>query len=324
METTMKAAVHHRYGDENAIQFEQVALKNPEPNEVVVRVKAATVNRTDCANLTGKPIIMHLVAGIGKPRNPITGSDFAGIVEAVGEKVSKFKPGDRVVGLDADQCSSHAEFVIMKENKGIAKLPNKIDFAKAAASMEGAHYAYNFIKRIPDISGKNILVNGATGAIGSAGLQFLKYHGATITAVCRSEHDHLIRDLGADEVIHYDKEDFTQSEATFDVIFDAVGKSTFGKCRRILTSRGIYISSELGPKIQNPLLALVTPFGKGQQVKFPVPTDTNRSIQYIMERLNDGSFEPLIDREFSFQEIRDAYHYVLQGQKVGNVVLRFD
>ena len=321
MKTTMKAAVHQFYGDENAIQIKQVPLKEIQANEVLVKVAAATVNRTDCAFLTGKPAIMHLVAGLKKPRNPITGSDFAGIVKAVGEKVTKFKVGDRVVGLDTDQCHSHSEFVIISTDKGITKLPEYFSFVDAAASMEGAHYAYNFIKRIPDISTKNILVNGATGAIGSAGLQFLKYHGASVTAVCHSDHDKRIRDLGADDVIHYDQEDFTELSVKFDVIFDAVGKSTFGKCKRILTLNGLYISSEFGPKFQNPLLSLITPLRKGQQVRFPIPTDTNRSLQYILERLEDGSFKPLIDREYAFEEIKTAYHYVLKGQKVGNVVL---
>ncbi len=320
----MKAAVHHIYGDESTIRFEQVLLRKLEASEVLVKVVATTVNRTDCAYLTGKPVIMHLVAGFRKPRNPITGSDFAGTVESVGEKVSKFRAGDRVVGLDADQCSSHAEYVIISEEEGIAKVPDECSYAKAAASMEGAHYAYNFIKRIPDIQGKSILVNGATGAIGSAGLQFLKYHGAKVTAVCRTAHDAIVRELGADDIIHYDREDFTEADTTFDVIFDAVGKSTFGKCRRVLTSQGLYISSEFGPKIQNPVLALFTPLRKGQQVRFPIPTDTNKSISYALERLKDGSFKPLIDREYDFEEIKEAYHYVLKGQKVGNVVLKFD
>ena len=323
MKTTMKAAVHRVYGNETALQFEQVALRKLAGHEVLIRVKAATVNRTDCAYLTGKPAIMHLVAGIKTPRNPITGSDFAGIIEKVGEKVTQFKPGDRVVGLDTDQCSSHAEYVIFDHNRGIAKLPDALSFVEVVASMEGAHYAYNFIKRIPEISGKNILVNGATGAIGSAGLQFLKHHGATVTAVCRSEHDQLMKKLGADDVIYYDKEDFTHADAVFDMVFDAVGKSTFGKCRNIMSPRGLYISSELGPKAQNPFLALITRFSSGRRVKFPVPTNTKASMSYIFDRLQDRSFKPLIDREYAFEDIREAFRYVLQGQKVGNVVITY-
>jgi len=319
----MKATVHRTYGDEKAIQFEQIVVPVPKANEVLVKVAAATVNRTDCAYLTGKPAIMHLVAGFRKPRNPITGSDFSGLVESVGESVTKFKPGDRVVGLYTDQISSHAEFVVIAEDAGIAVIPDDLSFAEAAASMEGAHYAYNFIKRIPEIPGKKILVNGATGAIGSAGLQFLKYHRAMVTATCRAQHAELVREMGADEVIAYDQEDFTQTNTKFDMVFDSVGKSTFGQCRNILTPNGLYISSELGPKFQNPLLALFTPLRKGQQVKFPVPTDTNGSIHYILERLKDGSFKPLIDREYAFEDIKEAYQYVLKGGKVGNVVLKF-
>ncbi|SMO76109.1 NAD(P)-dependent alcohol dehydrogenase [Gracilimonas mengyeensis] len=260
---------------------------------------------------------------MGKPRNPITGSDFAGIVESVGNEVSQFKPGDRVMGLNTDQLSSHCEYIVIGEDEAVVKIPDELSFSVAAASLEGAHYAYNFIKRIPDLPGKKVLVNGATGAIGSAGLQFLKYHGALVTAVCRAEHEDIVRDMGVDAVIAYDRVDFTQTDSKFDVVFDAVGKSTFGKCRRVLTQQGLYISSELGPKVQNPLLALITPLGKGQQVKFPVPTDTKRSLNYIMDRLKDGSFKPLIDREYAFDDIREAYRYVLQGEKVGNVILNF-
>jgi NADPH:quinone reductase-like Zn-dependent oxidoreductase len=319
----MKAALHRQYGDETAIKIESVDLPEPKPNEIRVKVYAATVNRTDCAYLTGKPAIMHVVAGFGKPRNPISGSDFSGVVELVGDSVTKFKQGDRVAGFNDNALSSHAEYLLIQEEGNITKIPTDLTFADAAASLEGAHYAYNFIKRIPDINGKKVLVNGATGAIGSAGLQFLKYHGATVTAVCPSENDEVVRSIGADETIHFDKTDFTKSEEQFDVVFDAVGKSTFGKCRNILRPTGLYISSEFGPKFQNPILALLSPVMQGQKVKFPVPTKPKQSIAYIMDRLQDGSFKPLIDRVYPLEEIREAFKYVLTGQKIGNVIITF-
>ncbi|MDR9415864.1 MAG: NAD(P)-dependent alcohol dehydrogenase [Gracilimonas sp.] len=213
---------------------------------------------------------------------------------------------------------------MIHEDDGITQIPDNLSFSEAVAAMEGAHYAYNFIKRIQDLKGKSVLVNGATGAIGSAALQFLVYHGAIVTAVCRKKHDELIRSYGANEVIHYDKEDFTKTNQIYDVIFDAAGKSTFGQCKGILRQNGFYISSELGPKLQNPLLSLLTLFGTGQKVKFPIPTDVKKSKRYIMNRLADDSFKPMIDREYPFEDIRKAYKYVLGGQKVGNVVLKFE
>lgn len=319
----MKAALHRIYGDETALQFEEVPTPRPEKNQVLVQVHAATVNRTDCAYLTGKPAIMRLFAGMKTPKRLITGSDFSGIVIKVGSEVTAFKKGDRVAGFDENQVSSHAEYIVIPETAGITNIPDHLSFTEAAAAFEGAHYAYNFIKRIPDLKWKKVLLNGATGAIGSAGLQFLKFHGATVTAVCRSQHADQVHSLGADEVIPYDKADFTQTNAVFDVVFDAVGKSTFGKCKNILTKDGLYISSELGPYVQNPFLSLITPFLPGRNVKFPVPTDVNGSLAYILDRLEDGSFTPLIDIVYSFEDIKKAYSYVLSGQKVGNVVLDF-
>lgn len=321
---TMKVAEHREYGEEEAIQIVDKKIPTPKNDELLIRVHASTVNRTDCAYLTGEPAIMHLIAGFKRPRNPVTGSDFAGTVIEIGTDISLFKKGDRVAGFGDNGISSHAEYMVIREKRGVTKIPDFLSIEKAAAAIEGAHYAYNFIKRMQNLNGKKVLVNGATGAIGSAGLQFLKYHKAIVTAVCHSKQHELMKSLGADRVIHFDQQDFTKDHEIYDFIFDAVGKSTFGKCKSLLTEKGVYISSELGPKAQNPLLAILGLFTSGKKVKFPVPLNIQESLQYILDRIEDGSFNPVIDQVYSFDEIKKAFQYVLTGEKIGNVVLVHD
>ncbi|MCG2590004.1 NAD(P)-dependent alcohol dehydrogenase [Rhodohalobacter sulfatireducens] len=321
---SMKVAEHPEYGKEEAIQFVDKEIPTPKNDELLIRIHASTVNRTDCAYLTGEPAIMRLVAGFKRPRNPVTGSDFAGTVVETGKDVSRFKKGDRVGGFGDNGVSSHAECMLIKEKGGVINIPDSLSFEKAAAAFEGAHYAYNFIKRMENLKGKKVLLNGATGAIGSAGLQFLKYHGAAVTAVCPSHQYELIKSLGADRVICFDKQDFTEDRVKYDFVFDAVGKSTFGRCKPLLTEHGVYISSELGPKAQNPVLALLGFFKNGKKVKFPVPYNITESLEYILARIQDGSFDPVIDRRYSFVDIKEAFQYVLTGDKIGNVVLNHD
>jgi len=321
---SMKLAEHPEYGTEEAIQIVDKEIPNPKDDELLIRIHASTVNRTDCAYLTGEPAIMRLVAGFKRPKNPVTGSDFAGTVIKTGRDVSRFKKGDRVGGFGDNGVSSHAEYMVINEEGGVIKIPDSLSFEKAAAAFEGAHYAYNFIKRMENLNGKKVLLNGATGAIGSAGLQFLKYHGAIITAVCPSNREELIKSLGADRVIHFDLQDFTKDHEIYDFIFDAVGKSTFGKCKPLLTEKGVYISSEFGPKAQNPFLAFIGLFTSGKRVKFPVPFNIQESLEYILARIQDGSFDPVIDRRYSFNDIKEAFRYVLTGEKIGNVVLIHD
>jgi len=212
----------------------------------------------------------------------------------------------------------------LSEDNAIATMPPDVTFEQAAASIEGAHYAYNFINKVKIKSGQSVLVNGATGAIGSAVVQLLKYYDANVTAVCNTKNTELIKSIGADKVIDYFKEDFTKSGEKYDFVFDAVGKSTFAKCKPLLKSGGVYISSELGPGNQNPFLALVTPLMGDKKVIFPIPTDKRKSVFLIRELMEKGKFKPLIDRKYPLEQIADAYSYVLTGEKTGNVLIILD
>lgn len=319
-----KAAIRTSYGPLETLSIRNVEKPVLRDNEVLVRVHASTVNRTDVAVLTGKPYIMRLFTGLFKPTLPSTGTDFAGIVEAVGNNVVSFKPGDRVCGFDDQGLGSHAQYLALPHTKAIITIPENITNEQAAASMEAAHYAINFLNKLELRAGQKVMVNGGTGAIGSAMIQLLKNKGITVTATCRTEHLEQVRALGAQKVIDYTREDFTQVDQQFDYVLDAVGKSTFGKCKRLLKPGGIYISSELGPGAQNPFLALYTPLTGGKKVVFPLPTDIKASLAYIKEMWAQHAFSPLIDKRFPLEKIGEAFTYVASGQKVGNVVLTMD
>lgn len=318
----MKAAIYTEYGPPSVLQIKQVEQPIPKDNEVLIRVYAATVNRTDCAMLRAKPFIMRFFLGMRRPKKQILGTDFGGQIESIGKEVKSFKVGDNVFGFDDNGVSSHAQFITLSEDKAITTITGGLSYEQAAASMEGAHYAYNFINKINLKQGHKVLVNGATGAIGSAAVQLLKYYGANVTAVCNTKNIELVKSLGADQIIDFTKDDFTKLNARYNYILDTVGKSSFAKCKHLLTDNGIYISSELGYMVQNPFLAMITSLSKGKKVIFPIPSNCKRSVLLIKKLILEGKFTSVIDRTYPLDEIADAYRYVETGQKTGNVVIK--
>lgn len=324
----MKAAVFEEYGSPDVIKIKNVEKPEPNDNEVLIRVFATTVNRTDCAMLRAKPFLMRFATGLFKPNKPIHGTDFAGQIEAVGKDVTSFNVGEKVFGFDDLGLSSHAEYMTISQDKALSIIPDNLSYEQAAASIEGAHYAYNMINKVPLGKGQKTLVNGASGAIGSAAVQLLKYHEAHITAVCNTKNIDLVKSLGAERVFDYTQEDFTTSDKKYNYIFDTVGKSTFAKCKPLLKSDGVYISSELGSMAQNVFLALYTPIisklpGRKSRKKviFPVPTDIKRSVLLVKKLIEEGNFKAVIDRKYSLIDITEAYRYVETGQKTGNVAI---
>jgi NADPH:quinone reductase-like Zn-dependent oxidoreductase len=265
--------------------------------------------------------------GLFNPKNPILGTEFAGDIEAIGNAVSSFNIGDKVFGFDDSGISSYAEYLVISDDKGLATIPENITYEQAAASIEGAHYAYNFINKVDLKSGNKVLVNGASGGIGSATVQLLKYYDALITAVCNTKNMELVKSLGASRVIDYTKEDFTKDKEKYDFIFDSVGKSSFGKCKLLLKPGGVYISSELGWMAQNLFFALITAiFGSlpGQdrkKVKFPYPPNIRRSVDLIKNLIEKEKFKSVIDRSYPLEQVPEAFVYVEKGQKTGNVVI---
>ena len=318
----MKAAVRTRYGPPEAVRIAEVNTPTAKDHQLLIKVHVTTVNRTDCGFRAGKPFIVRFFSGLTKPRRTVLGTEFAGVVEAIGSGVTTFEVGDRVFGFSEWRFGAHAEYLRMPEDGSLATVPENVSIEEAAPSTEGSHYALSLIRRAKIGSGHKVLVYGATGAIGSAAVQLLKSLGAVVTAVCATEHVELVRSLGADRVIDYMAEDFTKDADRYDVVLDAVGKSSFGRCRRLLKAGGIYLSTDLGPYSLNPVLALVTPPFRGKRVMFPIPPKHNQAeVRQLREMIESGAFHAIIDRRYPLDQIVEAYRFVETGQKVGNVVI---
>jgi NADPH:quinone reductase-like Zn-dependent oxidoreductase len=317
----MKAYRYEQYGGPEVLHLVDLPTPTPADDELRVRVMATSVNRTDSGFLTGLPRFARLIIGPFGPRAKTLGCEFAGVVDAIGAKVTRYRVGDRITGFNDWVFGGHGEYLITKESAAHACIPENMTFLEAAPILEGAHYALCDLRAARIGPGSRVLVYGATGAIGSAAIQLAKHMGAYVTAVCATAYVERIRGLGPDDVLDYMTDDLSTIGATYDLVFDSVGKRSFGTCKHMLTPKGLYISTELGPGAQNPFLALAAPFMSGRRVKFPLPSITQHDVEYLIDLAARGVFRPLIDRTVRFDQIPEAFAYVLTGMKVGNVVV---
>jgi NADPH:quinone reductase-like Zn-dependent oxidoreductase len=321
----MKAAVNLSYGPPEAvIEVRDVPKPTPKSDEVLIKLHASSVNRTDCGFARGKPFVTRFFSGLLRPRNVILGCELSGEVAAIGEDVTGFNIGDRVFGYDDVGWGGHAEYACVPQGRSITTIPDGTTYSQAAASSEGAHYALNYVRSMDAQPGLRVLVNGATGAIGSAAVQLLKQSGVYVVATSTTKDLDLVMGLGPDKVVNWQKQDFTKIDEQFDVVLDAVGKSSYNACLPILNPGGLYISTELGYLSQNLWLALLSPLFKlvrAKRVIFPIPKNNKEIIEFIRDRLAAGEFKPAIDRTFALDDIVAAYKYVESGQKTGNVVI---
>jgi NADPH:quinone reductase-like Zn-dependent oxidoreductase len=317
----MKAVVYERYGSPDVLRLAEVAMPVPKDSEVLIKIYASTVNRTDCGFLRAAPFIVRFFNGFAKPKNTILGSEFAGRIEAIGKGVSSFEVNDRVFGFSGVTFGAHAEYLVIPEDAPLTTMPEAMTYEEAAPGLEGSHYALCYIRAAGIQKGQRVLIYGATGAIGSAAVQLVRHIGAEVTAVCGTKNVALVKSLGADRVVDYEMEDFTKDTHTYDVVFDAVGKSSFAGCRPLLKRRGVYLSTDLGFLAQNPLLALATPLFGRKRVLFPLPTLSKKDVEFIKGLMEAGDFKPVIDRRYPLEEVANAYRYVETGQKTGNVVI---
>ncbi|HWQ79721.1 MAG TPA: NAD(P)-dependent alcohol dehydrogenase, partial [Anaerovoracaceae bacterium] len=270
----MKAVTYTKYGPPEVLQLSKVETPTPGDDEVLVKIHATTVNRTDCGFRNPEYFAVRIVGGLFRPKRKILGSEMSGVIEAVGKDVKMFKKGDPVFGLNTLKFGTHAESVCISENGSIAIKPANMSFEEAAAVCDGLMLAMTYIRKIDFKNARKILVNGASGSIGSAFVQLAKYYGAEITAVCDTRNIELVKSIGAEKVIDYTKEDFTKVDQIYDIVVDAVGKSSFFRCKRLLKRGGVYFSTELGFLSQNIFLALLTPIFSSKKVKFPIPRDS--------------------------------------------------
>jgi NADPH:quinone reductase-like Zn-dependent oxidoreductase len=309
----MRAVVHERYGPPEVLQVKDVERPAPKTDEVLVRVHASTVTRTDSGLRRAWPWFARLFYGWFRPKRTIAGMEFAGEVEAVGSAVTEFAVGDRVFGIKG---GSNAEFVTVKESGAIAHMPNGVSFVDAAAIADGGCSALCCLRRGGIREGQRVVVYGASGSIGTAGVQLAKHFGAHVTAVCNTNNLDIVRSLGPDVVVDYEREDFTQGGEAYDLVFDAVGKFSYRRCRHALASDGLYLTTDGGFMWHSPFLALVN-----KRVALGVSRYRKDDVRLLKELVRAGEYRPVIDRRYPLEEVIEATRYVETGQKTGNVVL---
>ena len=314
----MRAVVYEKYGPPDVLRLAEVERPVPKDDEVLVKIHATTVNRSDCGWREAEPFFTRLFTGLLRPKRNILGSELAGEVEAVGATVTEFAVGDEVFGL---RSGAHAEYVCIGERGALAHKPAGMTFEEASAVCDGASIALACVRNADLRKGRSILVYGASGSIGTAAVQLARYYDAHVTAVCNTKNVELVRSLGADEVIDYLHEDFTKNGETYDVIFDAVGKHSFRRCRRSLKPGGTYFETDLGFMWHVPLLLLLTRLIGEKKVTIPMPRYTRDEVLFLKELIEAGKYRAVIDRSYPLEQVVEATRYVETGQKTGNVVL---
>jgi len=323
----MKAIVCTKYGPPEVLELKEVEKPTPRDNEVLIRIYAAAVTTEDPLNRKGEPFIARLVTGLIRPKNPIQGAEFAGEIEAVGKDVKLFKEGDLVFGSTGTGFGCYAEYVCMPEKGFLAIKPANMTYEEAAPVC-GVLAAWNFLRDKANIqSGQKVLINGASGSLGTAAVQLGKYFGAEVTGVCSTTNLELVKSLGADKVIDYTKEDFTKTGQTYYIIFDAVSKSSFSRCKGSLTQKGVYLSTVLRLPIL--LQMLWTSKIGSKKAKFsatglrPVP-ERLIFLKELKELIEAGKIKSVIDRRYPLEQIAEAHRYVEKGHKKGNVVITLE
>jgi NADPH:quinone reductase-like Zn-dependent oxidoreductase len=317
----VRAVVHDRYGPPEVLRVADVERPVPKDDEVLVRVHASTVTRGDAMGVRSAEYrFSRIFTGLRRPRRTIFGSEFAGRVEEVGAAVTEFRVGDEVFGVKG---GASAEYVAVRESDVIADKPSGLTYEEATAVPDGSLLALSCMRPAYPLRGKNVLVYGAAGSIGTGALQLLAHHFETeVTAVCDTKDIELVRSLGARDVLDRFRDDFVKNGRTYDVIFDAVGKHSFRRCRRSLKPGGIYISVDLGFMYHVPLLALITRFVGSRRAKLGIGRYRKEDLVLVKELVEAGKYRPVIDRRYALDEIVEATRYVESGQKTGNVVLR--
>lgn len=329
----MNAIVYEKYGPPDVLQLKEVEQPTPKDNEVLIRIYAAAVTATDPVDRKGEPFVARIFSGIRRPKHPIPGGMLAGVIEATGKDVRRFKVGDRVYGSTGLTLGAHAEYKCLSEDQALAIIPADMSYEEAAATVDGVLTALPFLRDEAKVRrGQNVLIIGASGSVGVAAVQLAKYYGAEVTGVCSTSNLEMVKSLGADEVIDYTKDDFTKNGRTYDVIFDAVGKSSFSRSKISLKPGGVYLST--GPTVGgfffNTLVLLLqilwTSKIGNKRAKFAATclrpsSEKTKDLALLNDLIEAGTIVPVIDRRYPLEHIVEAHRYVEQGHKRGNVII---
>lgn len=321
----MKAIVYTKYGSPDVLELKEVEKPVPADNEVLVKIYATTVETTDAIFRQGITFSARLFTGLFKPRLTRPGGEFAGEIEAVGGAVTRFKVGDQVFGTAGTGFGAHAEYICQPEDGPMSIKPDKLTYAEAVSIHPGALTALPNLRDAAKIQrGQNVLINGASGSIGTSAVQLAKYFGANVTGVCSTANVALVKSLGADRVIDYKQEDFTKTSERYDIVFDTVGKSSFLRCKRVLKPGGIYLTTVLTPAILPQMWWTGKFGGKKARIIFAglrSTTEKNADLTFLLELVEAGALKPVIDRCYPLEQIVEAHRYVDTGHKKGSVVI---
>ena len=322
----MKAIITTAYGSPEIFKVDNVAKPTAKPNEILVRIHASSVTKADTMMRTGKPYIGRLMLGLTRPKNPIWGTGFAGVVEAVGAEVTQFTAGDKVFGENIETFGAYAEYITVPADGIVAHLPDNLSYEEAAGMGDGGVTSMNFLLNLGNIQpGQKVLINGASGALGTAAVQIAKHFGAEVTGVCSTKNVSLVNELGADYVIDYTQHDFTENENSYDLIYDTVGVRSFADCCKALKENGVYASPVLGMPLLGQMM--LSSFIGTKRAKFSATgalpqKETKRLFQLLIDIIETGNLKGIVDRSYTLEEIIEAHQYVDKGHKTGNVVLK--
>ena len=318
----MRAVVFDRYGPPEVLRLEDVERPIPKGDEVLVKIHASTVTRSDTGLRSAEYFFARFVTGLRRPKQRILGWELAGKVETVGAAVTEFEVGDRVFGIGP---GSNADFVCARESGALAHMPADMAFDEAAAVCDGACTALSFLRQTKLRKGQKILIYGASGSIGTASVQLAKHLGAEVTAICDTKSVEVVRSLGADSVVDYLQEDFTKNGDTYDVILDAVGKHSFRQCRGSLKPGGMYLTAGSSGSIwQVLILVLLTRWVGKKKVKLGIARYEKGDVLFLKELIEAGNYRAVIDRRYPLEDVVEATRYVETQQKTGNVVLTIE
>ncbi|MCM3781988.1 NAD(P)-dependent alcohol dehydrogenase [Neobacillus mesonae] len=320
----MRAMVQISYGPPEVIVMQNVPKPSPGNKELLIRIQAAKVGPSDCAFRKGNPFMIKLLYGLSRPKFSIGGTELAGVVEAVGEEVMHFKPGDRVLGMSVKNFGAFAEYKCLSEESPLAIIPDNITLEEAVGICDGGATALTFLRDKARLRERQkVLIYGASGAVGIYAVQLAKYYGAEVTGVCSGANESLVRKAGADFIIDYTQEEFTKADKAYDVVFDAVGKLSFSACKRVLMSQGIYLTT--APRLSTLMQMMWTSMFKGKRAIWATAglMQNKSNLEFLMDLTNNETLHAVIDRLYPLERLPDAHKYVETERKKGNVIIQF-